>query len=145
MHIKFKDLTEFLLWRHEISCQHECTSFLSLWTRPKREFADKNKKSSSALMKRDAAAQIRARVKSCGICGGQSGTGVGILWVLRSLLPIIISPTVPRSSIIIWGWHKGPNIVVKYQVDSVSSDGSLAPPQETRIIMGGRVRHARMS
>jgi hypothetical protein len=38
-----------------------------------------------------ATAQIRPLIKSCGICGGQSGTGAGILGVLRFLLPIIHS------------------------------------------------------
>jgi hypothetical protein len=32
---------------------------------------------------------------SCGICGGQSGTGAGFLRVLRFPLPILIPPTAP--------------------------------------------------
>jgi hypothetical protein len=34
-----------------------------------------------------AAARVQARVRSCGICGGQSGTGEGFLRVLRFPLP----------------------------------------------------------
>jgi hypothetical protein len=41
-----------------------------------------------------AAARVRVRA-ACGICGGQSGAGVGFLRVLRFPLPIIppISPS----------------------------------------------------
>jgi hypothetical protein len=45
-----------------------------------------------------AAAQVRAHVWSCGICGGQSGTGAGFLQVLRFPLPIRILPITPQSS-----------------------------------------------
>jgi hypothetical protein len=44
-----------------------------------------------------AEARIRARVKSCGICGGQSDTGAGFLPVLQFPLPSILL-TAPRSS-----------------------------------------------
>jgi hypothetical protein len=56
-----------------------------------------------------AAARVRAQVMSCGICAGQSGTGVGFLPVLRFPLPIFIPPTDPHSSSpIIRGWYNSP-------------------------------------
>jgi hypothetical protein len=42
-----------------------------------------------------AAARVRSQVRSCGICGGQSGAGAGFLRVLRFTLPILIPPTTP--------------------------------------------------
>jgi hypothetical protein len=42
-----------------------------------------------------AAAPGSRPVRSCGICGGQSGTGAGFLQVLRFPLPIIIAPNSP--------------------------------------------------
>jgi hypothetical protein len=42
-----------------------------------------------------AAARVRARVWSSGICGGQSGVGAGFLRVLRFPLPILIPPNSP--------------------------------------------------
>jgi hypothetical protein len=45
-----------------------------------------------------AAARVRAQVRSCGICGGQSGTEAGFLRVLRFPLPILIPSTAPHSS-----------------------------------------------
>jgi hypothetical protein len=57
-----------------------------------------------------AATRVRARVRSCGICGGQTGTGAGFLRVLQFPLPIRIPPVAPHSSSsIIWGWYNGPN------------------------------------
>jgi hypothetical protein len=45
-----------------------------------------------------AAARVRAQVKSCEICGGQSGIRADFLRVLRFPLPILIQPTAPHSS-----------------------------------------------
>jgi hypothetical protein len=44
-----------------------------------------------------AAARVRVRVWSSGICGGQSGAGAGFLRVLRFPLPIFIPPISPSS------------------------------------------------
>jgi hypothetical protein len=69
-----------------------------------------------------AAARIRARVRSCGICGGQSGTGAGFLRVLPFPLPNFIPPVAPQSpSSIIWGWYNRPVVA------AVPSRISLTP------------------
>jgi hypothetical protein len=47
----------------------------------------------------NAAARVRARVRSCGICGGQRGIGAGFLRVIRFPLPIHILPIAPQSSL----------------------------------------------
>jgi hypothetical protein len=58
-----------------------------------------------------AVARVRARVWSCGICGGQSGAGAGFLRVLRFSLPIFIPPIAPQSpSSIIWGLYNKPEV-----------------------------------
>jgi hypothetical protein len=55
-------------------------------------------------------------------CGGQSGTGVGFLRVLRFPLPIFIPPIAPQSpSSIIWGWYN------RSVVAAVPSGLSLTP------------------
>jgi hypothetical protein len=69
-----------------------------------------------------AAARVRARVWSCGICGGQSGAGAGFLRVLRFPLPIFIPPICPQSpSSIIWAWYN------RQVVAAVPSGLSLTP------------------
>jgi hypothetical protein len=65
---------------------------------------------------------MEIRVWSCGICGGQSGSGAGFLRVLRFPLPICIPPTAPQSpSSIIWGWYN------RKVVAAVPSGLSLTP------------------
>jgi hypothetical protein len=44
-----------------------------------------------------AAARVRARVWSSGICGEQSGAGAGLLRVLRFPLPVFIPSNSPSS------------------------------------------------
>jgi hypothetical protein len=56
------------------------------------------------------AARVRAQVRSCGICGGQRGTGGKFSQVLRFPLPILIPLTAPHSSSsITQGWYNRPN------------------------------------
>jgi hypothetical protein len=55
------------------------------------------------------AARVLAQVRSCGICGGQSGTEADFLLVPRSPLPILIPPIAScSSSSIIRGWYNRP-------------------------------------
>jgi hypothetical protein len=73
-----------------------------------------------------AAARVRALVSLCRICSGQSGTGAGFLRVLRLPLPILIPPTAPHSSSVIWSGTIG------QLVTDVPSGLSLSPPQDTK-------------
>jgi hypothetical protein len=57
----------------------------------------------------NAAGRVRVQVRSCGICGGQSGSRIGFLRVLRFPLLILIPPAAPRSSSIIRSWYNRPN------------------------------------
>jgi hypothetical protein len=69
-----------------------------------------------------AAARVRARIRSCGICGGQSGAGAGFLRVLRFPLPIFIPPISPQlPPSIIWGRCNRPVVA------AVPSGLSLTP------------------
>jgi hypothetical protein len=71
------------------------------------------------------AALVRAQIKSCGVCGGQSGTGAGFLRLLRFSLPIYIPPSAPHSSSsLIRGCYNRP-------MTDVPSGLSLTPPHET--------------
>jgi hypothetical protein len=69
-----------------------------------------------------AAARVRARVRLCWICGGQSGTGADFLPVLLFSLPILIPSIAPQSpSSIILGWYNRPIVA------AVPSGLSLTP------------------
>jgi hypothetical protein len=72
-----------------------------------------------------AAAQVRAQVRSCGICGGQNNTGAGFLRVLRFPLPILIPPTAPHSYNLSSGAGRTGQTVA-----DVPSELVLTPPQE---------------
>jgi hypothetical protein len=48
-----------------------------------------------------AEAHVQSYVRSWAICGGQSGTGAGVLQVFHFLLPILIPPTAPYSLVIL--------------------------------------------
>jgi hypothetical protein len=73
-----------------------------------------------------------ARVRSCGICGGQSGIGAGFLRVLWFPLTTI-PPTAPHSSSSIKGLVKWAKQWPTYQVDSF-------PPHSRRIIRNNGFR-----
>jgi hypothetical protein len=72
-----------------------------------------------------AAALVRAQVRSCGICGGQSGTGAGFLLLLRFPLPILIPPTALHQYL-----PSGAGTIGQLVADTPSGL-SLTPPQET--------------
>jgi hypothetical protein len=56
-------------------------------------------------------------LKSCGICGGQSGAGAGFLRVLRFPLPIFVPPISPQSPLpIIRGWNNRPVVAAVSKV-----------------------------
>jgi hypothetical protein len=73
-----------------------------------------------------ATAQVRAQIRSCGICGRQSDTGAGFLRVLRFPLPILIPPTAPQSSS---SSSSGAGTIGKLVAD-VRSELSRTPPQQ---------------
>jgi hypothetical protein len=80
-----------------------------------------------------AAARIRARVRSSGICSGQSGAEVDFLRVRRFPLPILIPPAAPQlPSSIIWGWYNRPVVA------ALPSGLSLTPLRIIIIYMGAR-------
>jgi hypothetical protein len=70
--------------------------------------------------------RLRFESESCGICGGQSSVGAGVLRVLRCPLPIIPSITPHLSPSIIGGWHKGQIVA------DVPSGFSLSSPREIK-------------
>jgi hypothetical protein len=67
-----------------------------------------------------AAARVRVRVWSCGVCGGQSGPGAGFLRGLQFPLTIFIPAIAPQSPSSGIGTITGQQWP-QYQLDSVSS------------------------
>jgi hypothetical protein len=55
----------------------------------------------------NAAARVPTQVRSCGICGVQSGTGVGFLRLLRFPLPILVPENVHYAYLIL-SWCNRP-------------------------------------
>jgi hypothetical protein len=75
-----------------------------------------------------AAAWVQAQVRSCGICGGQSGIGAGFLRVRRFTLPILI-----HRLLHIHHHHHYPSSgagTIGQLVADVRSGLSLNPPRE---------------
>jgi hypothetical protein len=56
-----------------------------------------------------AATRVRSKVKSSGICGGQSGAGAVFLRILQFPWPVLIPSTTPHSSSIIRCWYNRSN------------------------------------
>jgi hypothetical protein len=76
-----------------------------------------------------AAARVRARVWSCGICGGQSGSRAHFLRVLRFTLLIFVPPITPQSpSSIIWSSYNRP--IVAAVPSGLCSYNDLCHPYE---------------
>jgi hypothetical protein len=93
-----------------------------------------------------AAARVRSRVWSSGICGGQSSAGAGFIRVLPFPLPVLIPPTAPHWSSIIraasigqksglsltrWEKYKRENSL--YQLNWLGSSDKLRNVTETYI------------
>jgi hypothetical protein len=60
-----------------------------------------NIKKITMIVQNDHQKATRSQVRSRGICGGQSSSGAGFLWVLWFPLPILILQTVPCPLIIL--------------------------------------------
>jgi hypothetical protein len=85
-----------------------------------------------------AATLVPNQIRSCKICGGQSGGGVGFLRVFRLLLQILIPLTAPHSSSITQCSYNRP----------ITSGLSLTPPEggsqlKLRVVMLPRLKYQR--
>jgi hypothetical protein len=79
----------------------------------------------------NAAARVRSQVKSCGICGVQSGTGVGFHRLRRFPLPILV-PEMSTMHVSSWTVAKG------QLVTDVPSGHTITSPYETKQGIYGR-------
>jgi hypothetical protein len=79
-----------------------------------------------------ASARVRAQFRSCGICGGQSGTGAGFSQYFPFPLSILIPSTAPHSSII-RGWNIRP---VNGRLTKWTQ--SHLTPRKNKLATGGR-------
>jgi hypothetical protein len=71
-------------------------------------------------------ARVRSQVRSCEICGGQSGAEAGFLRVLKFPLPALIPPTAHMHHL-----SSGAGTIGQLVAD-LPSGLSLTPPQETK-------------
>jgi hypothetical protein len=76
-----------------------------------------------------SATRVRSHVRSCGVCGRQSGTRKGFLRALRVLMLILIRPNAPYPLIIrevrlsprqsqMWGPHPTPTAISIYLINN---------------------------
>jgi hypothetical protein len=71
-------------------------------------------------------ARVRVQVRSCGICGGQSGTGAGFLRVLRFPCQFSFHRLLHIHHLSTWAGR------IRQLAADVPSGLSLTPPQETK-------------
>jgi hypothetical protein len=111
------DFYRFPCLRNEMEPHGSSDDFSKSPRLPANDAADKDKWTGRAIAQAvtrrfpTAAARVRGRFMSCGICGGQSGIGASFLRVLLFPLPICIPLIAPQSSssFLIWGWYTRPN------------------------------------
>jgi hypothetical protein len=72
--------------------------------RPEQRTQPKGRAMAQVVSRRSLTAEawVRARINPCGICGGQSGTGIGFS-PSSSVFPCQYHSTVAHQSHIIWG------------------------------------------
>jgi hypothetical protein len=101
-------IEEFLLvlFRARVLSAFKCLDTVSTLVSPHYYLLTNGRPVYQAISSRlfTAAAPVRARFKTCRICGGHSGTAAGFLRVLRFPLPLIDPLIAQLSSPFIPGW-----------------------------------------